>query len=45
MAFKGSSTLGTLDYAAEKTALAAVDRTYHALYAERIKAAAPIRPG
>ena len=38
MAFKGSSTLGTLDYAAEKTALAEVDRTYHALYAERSKA-------
>ena len=38
MAFKGSSTLGTLDYAAEKVALAEVDRTYHALYAERLKA-------
>ena len=35
MAFKGSSTLGTLDYAAEKVALAEVDRTYHALSVER----------
>jgi predicted Zn-dependent peptidase len=37
MAFKGSSTVGTTDYAREKPALAEVDRTYHALFAERMK--------
>jgi predicted Zn-dependent peptidase len=37
MAFKGSSTVGTTDYAKEKPALAEVDRTYHALFAERLK--------
>jgi predicted Zn-dependent peptidase len=37
MAFKGSSTVGTTDYAREKPALAEVDRTYHALFAERLK--------
>ncbi len=35
MAFKGTSRIGTSDYAAEKAALAKVDEAYHAYDAER----------
>lgn len=37
MAFKGTTFVGTKDYEAEKKALDAVDRAYHALAAERRK--------
>jgi predicted Zn-dependent peptidase len=37
MAFKGSTTIGTTDFKAEKKALAAVDETFHAYEAERNK--------
>ena len=37
MAFKGTSDIGTTDYAAEKVALAKVEETYAAYEAERIK--------
>ena len=35
MAFKGTDTIGTRDYAGEKVALAKVERTYAAYLAER----------
>ncbi|HET9298704.1 MAG TPA: pitrilysin family protein [Candidatus Polarisedimenticolaceae bacterium] len=38
MAFKGTTRIGTTDWNAEKTALAAVDRAYHAYDSERRKA-------
>jgi predicted Zn-dependent peptidase len=41
MAFKGTSVIGTKDYAGEKMALAKVDETYHAYDAERLKAGGP----
>jgi predicted Zn-dependent peptidase len=41
MAFKGTSVVGTKDFAAEKTALAKVDAAYHAYDAERLKPAGP----
>ncbi len=41
MAFKGTSVVGTTDYAAEKTALAKVDAAYHAYDAERLKPGGP----
>lgn len=37
MAFKGSRTLGTKNYAEEKPALARVDKAFHALQAEKKK--------
>lgn len=37
LAFKGSRTLGTNNYAEERQALARVDKAFHALYAERQK--------
>lgn len=37
MAFKGTSTIGTTDWQAEKKALARVDEAYHALYRERTR--------
>src|SRR5690348_6539053 len=37
MAFKGTADIGTTDYAAEKAALAKVEKTYAAYEAERIK--------
>lgn len=37
MAFKGTSTIGTTDWEAEKRALARVDEAYHALYRERTR--------
>lgn len=37
MAFKGTSTIGTTDWEAEKKALKKVDESYHALYRERTK--------
>lgn len=37
MAFKGTSTIGTTDWQAEKQALARVDEAYHALYRERTR--------
>jgi predicted Zn-dependent peptidase len=37
MAFKGTTKIGTTDWAAEKQALAAVDRAYHAYDTERRK--------
>jgi len=37
MAFKGTDTIGTTDYAAEKSALAGIERAYAAYRAERIK--------
>jgi predicted Zn-dependent peptidase len=37
MAFKGTPTIGTTDYAAEGKALDAVDAAFEALYAERMK--------
>jgi predicted Zn-dependent peptidase len=37
MAFKGTTTIGTTDYAAEKTALENVEKTYAAYVAERDK--------
>ena len=37
MAFKGTDKIGTTDYAAEKSALAEVERAYAAYRAERIK--------
>jgi len=37
MAFKGTSVIGTRDYAGEKAALAKVDASYHAYDAERLK--------
>jgi predicted Zn-dependent peptidase len=37
MAFKGSRTLGTKNYAQEKPALDRVDKAFHALQAERMK--------
>jgi predicted Zn-dependent peptidase len=41
MAFKGTSVIGTKDFAGEKTALAAVDASYHAYDAERLKPGGP----
>lgn len=41
MAFKGTSVIGTNDYAAEKPALAKVDAAYHAYDAERLKPGGP----
>jgi predicted Zn-dependent peptidase len=41
MAFKGTSRIGTTDYAAEKVALAKVDEAYHAFYAERTRIGGP----
>jgi len=41
MAFKGTSVIGTKDFAAEKAALAKVDAAYHAYDAERLKPAGP----
>jgi len=41
MAFKGTSVVGTKDYAAEKKALAKVDEAYAALAAERGKPGGP----
>jgi predicted Zn-dependent peptidase len=35
MAFKGTTKLGTKDFAAEKAAMAEVDAAYHAWAAER----------
>ncbi len=37
MAFKGTSVVGTEDYKAEKKAIEAVDRAYHAMAAERTR--------
>ncbi len=37
MAFKGTSVIGTKDFAAEKSAIARVDVAYHAYDAERLK--------
>lgn len=37
MAFKGTSTIGTTDWEAEKKALARVDEAYHALFRERTR--------
>jgi predicted Zn-dependent peptidase len=41
MAFKGTSVIGTKDYAAEKAALAKVDSTYRAYDRERLKPEGP----
>jgi predicted Zn-dependent peptidase len=41
MAFKGTSVIGTKDFAAEKNALASVDASYHAYDAERQKPGGP----
>jgi predicted Zn-dependent peptidase len=41
MAFKGTSVIGTKDYAAEKAAMARVDASYHAYDAERLKPEGP----
>jgi len=41
MAFKGTSVIGTKDYAAEKAALAKVDTTYRAYDRERLKPEGP----
>jgi predicted Zn-dependent peptidase len=41
MAFKGTSVVGTKDFAAEKGALANVDSSYHAYEAERLKPGGP----
>jgi len=41
MAFKGTSVIGTKDFAAEKDALAKVDSSYHAYDAERLKPGGP----
>jgi hypothetical protein len=41
MAFKGTSVIGTKDFAAEKGALAKVDASYHAYDAERLKPGGP----
>jgi predicted Zn-dependent peptidase len=41
MAFKGTTRLGTTDWSAEKEALAAVDRAYHAFDRERRKPGGP----
>jgi predicted Zn-dependent peptidase len=41
MAFKGTSVVGTKDFAGEKAALAKVDAAYHAYDAERLKAQGP----
>ena len=41
MAFKGTSVIGTSDFAAEKAALAKVDAAYHAYDDERLKPGGP----
>lgn len=41
MAFKGTSVIGTKDFAGEKAALAKVDAAYHAYDSERLKPAGP----
>ena len=41
MAFKGTSVIGTKDFAAEKSALGKVDASYHAYDAERLKPGGP----
>jgi predicted Zn-dependent peptidase len=41
MAFKGTSVIGTKDFAGEKAALAKVDGAYHAYDAERLKVQGP----
>ena len=41
MAFKGTTIIGTKDFAAEKVALAKVDAAYHAYDAERLKPGGP----
>ena len=41
MAFKGTTVIGTKDYAAEKVALDGVDAAYKAYDAERLKAGGP----
>ena len=41
MAFKGTSVIGTKDFAAEKSALAKVDACYHAYDGERLKPGGP----
>ena len=41
MAFKGTTRIGTTNFAAEKVALDKVDSTYHALYEERFRVGKP----